>query len=107
MPRQTKLLTEAAIRNAGPDTALWDGGGLHLIRRDGRLHWRLKYIRPDGRENRLALGSYPTVSLKAARQQRDKARALLAAGTDPAELRTERQAQARDTFERFAKEWLA
>jgi len=106
MPRQTKPLTEAAIRNAKPDTALWDGGGLHLIRRDGRLHWRLKYIRPDGRENRLALGAYPTVSLKAARQLRDKARALLAAGSDPAELRTERRAQAHDTFERFAKEWL-
>lgn len=106
MPRQTKPLTEAAIRNAKPGAALWDGGGLHLIRRDGRLHWRLKYMRPDGRENRLALGAYPTVSLKAARQLRDRARALLAAGTDPAELRTERLAQARDTFERFAAEWL-
>ncbi|HEY7872456.1 MAG TPA: hypothetical protein VIC31_07010, partial [Rudaea sp.] len=66
MPRIAKPLTEVGIKNAvrkaegraknGRDFPLWDGQGLHLIDRDGRYHWRLKYSRPDGRENRLALG---------------------------------------------------
>lgn len=54
-----------AIRGKGArGFPLYDGHGLHLINRDGRYHWRLKYTRPDGRENRLALGhsSEPALS---------------------------------------------
>jgi integrase len=120
MPRTAKPLTIATIDNAirkavgksrkGRDFPLWDGQGLHLIDRQGRFHWRLKYTRPDGRENRLALGQYPAVSLADARVAAGKARAQLRAGTDPgAALKAKRDEERRKvvaTFERFAREWI-
>lgn len=58
------------------------------------------------KEKLLALGAYPDVSLKRAREKRDEARKLLADGIDPAERRvTEKHAQI-DTFEVLASEWL-
>lgn len=112
MPRHAKPLSEMSIRKAKPDDfPLWDGDGLHLIERNGRRHWRLKYTRPDGRENRMAFGAYPAITLKDARAMRDDARRNLVAGIDPCEARKERRREAehatRDTFERFAREWLA
>ena len=58
-----------------------DGGGLNF--QDGK-YWRLSF-RFAGKQKTLALGVYPAVSLKAARQARDAARELLAQGIDPAE----------------------
>ncbi|HEX6704595.1 MAG TPA: integrase family protein [Albitalea sp.] len=52
----------------------------------GAKHWRWKY-RFAGKEKRLALGSYPAVSLKQARLDRDAARITLQAGTDPSQER--------------------
>ncbi|MDR2880768.1 MAG: Arm DNA-binding domain-containing protein [Azoarcus sp.] len=84
------MLTNTAIRNAKPaDKAirLFDGGGLYLeVAPSGGKWWRLKY-RFGGKEKRLSLGVYPGVSLKEARQRRDDARKLLAAGIDPADNR--------------------
>lgn len=112
MPRKATPLTDVRIRQAKPaDFPLYDSGGLHLIRSAaGARLWRLKYYRPDGRENRLALGEYPAVSLTLARQDRDKARALLRDGVDPAEQRADvREAAVRErasTFEAAAEGWL-
>lgn len=58
----------------------------------------------------LALGVFPDVSLKRAREKRDAARQLLADGIDPsaqrkAEEHAERIAQLQ-TFEAVAREWL-
>jgi len=58
-----------------------DGGGLNF---QGGKYWRLSF-RFAGKQKTLALGVYPAVSLKAARQARDAARELLAQGIDPAE----------------------
>ena len=58
-----------------------DGGGLNF---QGGKYWRLSY-RFAGKQKTLALGVYPAVSLKAARQARDAARELLAQGIDPGE----------------------
>lgn len=113
MPRAAKALTDARIRTArAPDFPLWDGKGLHLIRgASGSLLWRLKYYRPDGRENRMALGEYPTVPLKHARELRDAARAKLAGGIDPVEARLHAKAEQRkaseSTFDKSAERWLA
>lgn len=74
---------------------------------NGSKYWRLKY-RYNGKEKRLAFGVYPEVSLKAARELRDKARELLRQGVDPSENRkAARTAQAADldTFESIAREW--
>ena len=82
-------LTDAAIKKArysredGKPERLSDEKGLYLEQSPagGKL-WRLKY-RFGGKEKRLALGAYPEITLKAARDRRDDARALLANGIDP------------------------
>ncbi|HEY4083443.1 MAG TPA: integrase arm-type DNA-binding domain-containing protein [Burkholderiaceae bacterium] len=86
------MLTEAACKNATcpPEMKrrrLTDGSGLYLeIAGAGSKRWFWKFY-PDGKESRLALGSYPQVSLKAARQARDEARKTRQAGTNPVQAR--------------------
>jgi integrase len=116
MARQAKPLTDKIIRDAikgvgkRPSFPLYDGGGLHLIDRSGNHHWRLKYIRPDGRENRLALGHYPEVSLAEARALAAGARAKVRAGIDPAAARKADKTAARAVndrrFGKLAQGWL-
>lgn len=82
-------LSDTAIRALKPrdkDYRVADEKGLYLLvtPAGGRL-WRLKYRNAAGTEKKLAFGAYPDVSLKAARELRDNARKLLAAGVDPAE----------------------
>jgi integrase len=90
---------------------LSDGGGLHLlVRPSGSKLWRFRY-RFAGRENMLALGAFPIVTLADARQKREDARRLLAAGTDPATKRRldkiAAATSARNTFGLVASEFLA
>lgn len=66
---------------------LSDGGGLYLqVEPNGSRYWRLKY-RFGGKEKRLSFGVYPTVTLAEARQKRDDAKKILAAGDDPGEVK--------------------
>lgn len=99
-------LNDLAIRRAKPTAKaqkLFDGGGLYLhVHPNGSRYWRLKY-RHGGKEKLLALGVYPQVGLKAARQRCEEARRLIAQGIDPARQR-ERSA---DTFDALAGRWLA
>jgi Arm DNA-binding domain len=80
-------LTDTAIKlvKAGDaDRKLADEKGLYLlITPGGSKLWRLKY-RIDGKEKKLALGSYPDVGLKEARARRDAARTAAEARNDPA-----------------------
>ena len=81
-------LTNVDIKNAKPrdkSYRLYDEKGLYLevTPAGGRL-WRLKYRFGD-KEKRLAIGPYPEVGLKAAREARDSARSLRANGNDPCE----------------------
>jgi len=110
-------LTDVAVRKAAPRAKrykLADGGGMYLeVTPGGAKYWRLKY-RVAGREKRLALGVYPTVSLSAARQGCQEAHRLLAQGIDPGvarkaakQQRVEVATAARDTFEAVAREWMA
>ena len=109
-------LSDTAIRKAKPQAKafkLFDGGGLYVeVTPSGGKWWRWKYRRPvTGKENRLSFGTYPDVGLADARDKRDAARKLLAAGTDPGESRkAERIAgaeRAANSFEVVAREWLA
>src|SRR4051794_38915903 len=85
-------LTDTALRGLKPvlkPTKLFDARGLYLLvtpesprKPKGARLWRLKYYFA-GKERLLSLGMYPEVSLKLARELRDKARALLAQGIDP------------------------
>ena len=78
-------LTDTAIKKTQPTSKLQklsDGGGLQLhVTATGGKPWRWAY-RFDGKQKTMALGIYPAVSLAKARERRDKARNLLAAGTD-------------------------
>ena len=115
MARPARPLTDKVIRDAARGAGkrgfpLYDGRGLHLIDRGGRYHWRLKYARPDGRENRLALGHYPEVSLSEARVLADGARAKLRQGIDPAgekkAAKAAREAATERTFAIYGHKWL-
>ena len=115
-------LSELKVRRAKlPPGKKWltffDGGGLYLLLTptdsapSGSKRWRFKY-RFDGRERLMALGTYPSVSLREARARHDAARALLRAGRDPGAERAAAKtppsaAAAGDSFKEVADEWLA
>ncbi|ENR6711646.1 tyrosine-type recombinase/integrase [Salmonella enterica] len=66
---------------------LTDSQGLYLtVSTSGAKLWYFRY-RFDGKENRLAFGAYPLVTLAEAREKRDAARKLLASGICPSQLR--------------------
>ena len=79
------MLTDADCRNATcpPGKArhrLSDGSGLHLeVSPAGSKRWFWKFY-PEGKESRLAIGSYPEKSLKAAREALTKREMLGARG---------------------------
>jgi integrase len=82
------MLSALAIESAKPRDKpylLTDGNGLHvLVNPNGSKLWRLRY-RFSGKQNMLSLGTFPDVSLVAARAKRDDARKLLANGKDPSQ----------------------
>jgi integrase len=89
---------------------LADGRGMYLeITPTGGKWWRFKY-RIDGKEKRISLGVYPDVGLADARDKREQARKLLAAGIDPAEHRKAAlvalDESTENTFEAIAREWF-
>lgn len=105
------MLTDRTIKSIVPGekkTRHFDAGGLYLeVAPSGGKWWRLKF-RYGGKEKRLSLGTYPTISLKEARERRDEAKKLLANGIDPSAARKEEKAEARaagETFEVIAREW--
>lgn len=128
----TAMLSDTAIKALKPETAAYkvtDEKGLYLfVSQSGGKLWRLNY-RFDGKRKTLSLGSYPDVSLKQARIYRDEARTLIAAGTDPSELKKKQKSVIADakieeaeaiqlevmvkagvplpgTFEAIARSWL-
>jgi integrase len=115
------MLNDAKIKAAKPrETAykLADSGQLFLhVSPAGGRHWRMNYTY--GRsandpkkpaQKTLTLGSYPAVSLVDARTERDKAKALLAAGRDPAVERRiadkAKEDESANTFRNVAKAWF-
>ncbi len=108
------MLTDTAIRKPNMHGAkarkLFDERGLFLLVSSAGVKasklWRLKY-RFDGKEKLLALGAFPDVTLKQAREKRDQARAQLAAGHDPGAARKAAKAQTieADTFKAIAEDW--
>lgn len=106
-------LTDTKIRTAKPRERAYklaDGGGLYLMvapRADGKVSrwWRLKY-RVRGKEKVLAIGTYPEIGLREAREARDDAKKLLVRGTDPGEKKRADKIVQSDTFKAVAEEWL-
>jgi hypothetical protein len=105
-------LTEKKCATAKAGTTelrLFDGGGLYLaVRPTGSKSWKLKY-RVQGVEKKLTLGPYPLISLRDARDARDKARLEVLAGTDPSAIKkaARRRVELGETFEQIARSWHA
>jgi integrase len=111
MPRTVAPLTDTEIRKS-KKKRLFDGGGLMLERLpSGARVWRLRYVRPNGKRNRISLGAYSEVSLADARDRRDEVRALLRKGLDPASAQRDQKAaerqEAASTFAVVGELWLA
>jgi hypothetical protein len=74
----------------------------------GSKYWRFKFKFAE-KENRLAFGVYPEVSLKEAREKRDVARKQLANGINPSEAKKKAKLQQlinlENSFEAVAKDW--
>jgi Arm DNA-binding domain len=91
MPKVIKPLSDMKCRSAKPKDkpyALADGGGLRLfVSPDGSKSWRFDYTRPSGKRNSLSFGSYPAVTLEAARRERDTAKQQVANAVDPSDIR--------------------
>ena len=88
---------------------LADGQGLYLwVMPNGAKYWRFTY-RINGKQKTQALGVYPEVSLKEARDKRMDARKLVSEGIDPALERKKTKKlsaqNAENTFEVIAREW--
>jgi integrase len=86
MPKRILPLTDLQVSRSKPrekQYALFDGDGLYLlVTPSGGKLWRLKY-RYAGKSNLLALGSYPEISLEAARGKRAEARKMVTDKVDP------------------------
>ena len=111
------MLTDSKVKAAKPYPVghpkhgkhykLLDERGLHLRidAKTGTKSWRFRYW-IDGREKLISFGLYPDVSLADARDERDKARRLVAKGIDPSAKRQAEKLARADTFEAVACEWL-
>lgn len=105
-------LTDLAIRHARPlgkAYRLSDCHGLYIqVNPSGSKLWYLKF-RFGNKENRIALGPYPLISLALAREKQADIRRLILEGINPAEKRREekRGGEPLYTFESVAREWVS
>ena len=83
-------LTDLKIRQAIPSnkvSKLSDGRGMYLLLHpNGSKYWRMDF-RHQGKQKTLALGIWPEVSLREAREKRDKAKLEIQSGINPIEQR--------------------
>ncbi|MFH1985846.1 MAG: tyrosine-type recombinase/integrase [Pseudomonadota bacterium] len=106
-------LTDTAIRNAKTREKAYkitDRAGLYLLVQRSGKYFRFDY-RFQGKRKTLALGVYPNVSLKTAREKLEDARRLLKNDIDPSEYRktnkTILKEQVDNSFEVLSREWFA
>jgi integrase len=107
------MLTDTKCKNSQakdkPYKLADEKGMFLLINPNGSKYFRLKY-RIDGKEKLLALGVYPQISLKQAREKRDEAKQQLADGIDPNDnkkaVKLAKADNAANSFEVLAREWF-
>ncbi len=104
-------LTDVTCRGAKPGDKpykLTDGQGLYLLVKPAGKYWRWNY-RHAGKRRTMALGVYPLVSLKEARERLHAGRALLGSGVDPmqdkAQCKRAATLAAQNSFKTVALEW--
>ena len=106
-------LTATAVKNAKTRTKsynLSDGGGLYvLVKPNGTKAWRFNY-RFAGKQKTLAIGVYPDISLKKAREKHQEARQNLTNHIDPNIYKKAKRISDQDmqfnSFKVIALEWL-
>lgn len=105
-------LTDTAIRNAKPKDKSYkmaDSRGMYLLVSKTGKYFRWDY-RFGGKRKTFALGVYPDVTLKNAREHHENYRRLLANGIDPNEYKKQNKVQliseATNSFEFVAREWF-
>lgn len=103
--------TDTVIRNAkytNKTYKITDEKGMYILVNASGKYFRYDY-RFAGQRQTLALGVYPDVSLKEAREKRDEARKQIKEGIDPNELKKAKKhtliSEAGDSFEAIAFEW--
>lgn len=105
----TDLHIKHALPESSPYKIACGGGLLCQVMPNGSKRWRLKY-RFGGKEKLLSLGSYPQISLKQARIDRDGHKATLRSGVDPSTSRKEQKQKAElvanQSFEAVSLAWL-
>lgn len=107
MARITRPLTNNEILKAKSrekDFTLHDGDGLFLlVKTSGKKLWRFRYQRPvSGNRTNLSLGSYPALTLAAARQIRDQHLTTLA----QEQASEQRQIELDSVFSTVAANWF-
>lgn len=105
-------LTNVVVLNAKPQDKpykLIDGRGLYVLVNKAGKYFRWDY-RFAGKRKTLALGVYPEISLKEAREKHEDLRRLLARDIDPMEMKKQKkaevQAEVENSFEFVAREWF-
>lgn len=90
-----RAMLKAITTGQKPAGRISDGAGLYLLPlvKGGSHAWRFDYS-IHGRRKTLSLGTYPATGLALARQKATDARALVAAGTDPSEVRKDARTEA-------------
>ena len=107
-------ISDAALRAAKPTEKAYKiaaGGSLCLeVTPTGSKLWRWKY-RLHCKENRFAIGRYPDLPLKEARESAEAARKEVKEGRHPAHQKQQNRLLAakdqKNTFEAVAREWVA
>ncbi len=110
MPLTDIQCKSASTKEQGKPQKFQDEKGMYLLVTTSGKYWRFDYRFVDKRKT-LALGIYPEVKLKEARQKRDEARQLLERGIDPGQHR-KIQKLARgviheSSFEALGREWFS
>ncbi len=108
-------LKPATIDNAKPQGKaypLTDGGGLFVeVLPSGSKVWRFKY-HLDGKREKVTIGAYPAIGIKAARDRHEELRALVERGQSPAKVKQTSAAERQlgidraVTFKTFASVWI-
>lgn len=108
MPKHIKTLTDTEVKNLKPkekDYKLSDGNNLFIVvRKTGSKFFRFDFTFNNKRQS-MSLGSYPEVTLKDAREKRNKAKENLKNGINPIETKNS-NFKLESTFKYISDKWL-
>lgn len=109
MPATVKPLTDTEIRKAKPkdkEYKLSDGNGLFLlVRKSGNKMWRFDFSY-GGKRKSMSFGTYPLVSLKEARESRERAKEQLLKNINPITYKNSQKLEEGINLNFIVSKWL-